>query len=145
MGDAYERLVGAWALRDWRTDYSDGRAATRPFGLSPEGLLTYTACGHMLASIQLPTRTLLSAESARHAPADQKVAAFDGFLSYGGTFEVAGATLTHRVTIAHNPNLIGTTQVRQMRFADRSLTLMADDRLPGTDITRHHALTWERL
>ena len=50
------------------------------------------------------------------------------------------------VIIALYPNLIGTDQVRRMRFVDeRTLILSAKDTLPGTSVQRRHSLTWKRM
>jgi len=44
-----------------------------------------------------------------------------------------------------NPNFVGTEQVRDMHFdAAGRLTLSASDTVPGSDLARHHRLTWER-
>lgn len=140
-----QALHGAWTLAGWHIEYSDGRATTYPFGRDAQGLLTYTPDGHMNASLTRAARPALAAESAKFAPAEQRLAAFDSFFSYGGTFEVRGEDVVHRVSIALNPNLIGTEQVRRMRFEADSLTLSADDALPGAPgVTRHHVLLWRK-
>jgi hypothetical protein len=140
-----ERLVGAWRLVEWRVEYSDGRATTYPFGRDAVGLLQYTADGGMNASIMRPGRPALSAASAKSAPVEQRLAAFDGFFSYGGTFTIRAGKIVHHVDIALNPNFIGTEQVRTARFEGDTMTLAADDPLPGApSVTRHHALTWRR-
>jgi hypothetical protein len=139
------RMVGAWLLAQWCTTYSDGRAPTYPFGRDAQGLLTYSADGHMSALIQSAARPALSGASAKHSPAAERLAAFDGCFAYAGRFSVQGAQVTHHVTLALNPNFIGSDQVRTMTWeGDTQLTLSADDVLPGTQVARHHALVWRK-
>jgi hypothetical protein len=139
-----DRLVGAWRLVEWRTDYADGRAPTLPFGERPEGLLVYSADGWMNASIGRAARPRMTGESLKHAPEAERLRAIDTFMSYGGPFEVRGDEVQHHVVIALYPNLVGTEQIRTMRFAGDTLTLSARDTLPGTTIGRTHSLVWRR-
>ena len=142
-------LVGTWHLARWEVTYGDGRPATLPFGPRASGIIVYAPDGWMNASMSRPDRKPLSAESARFAPAEERLAAFDSFFSYGGRYRISsegGADyVTHSVTQAHNPSLVGTEQRRRMKFgADGSLTLAADDTVPGTTVARHHRLVWKR-
>jgi hypothetical protein len=142
---AAQRLIGSWELLDWRIEYGDARAATYPFGREVGGMLTYGADGYMQGTITRQRRAGLSSDSAKHAPAAERLAAFDSYFHYAGRWAAAGDRVTHWVTLALNPNLIGTEQVREMRLADDTLTLTAIDTLPGTTVQRRHALTWRRL
>jgi hypothetical protein len=145
MTSQRDRLIGSWRLFDWRIDYGDGRAATYPFGRDVTGLLVYAPDGYMHGCIAHAVRPTLDAASAKHAPAAERLAAFDSFFSYGGSWSVEGDVVTHVVTIALNQNLVGTRQPRRMTFAGDTLTLEAQDLLPGTEVTRNHALAWRRL
>lgn len=140
-------IVGGWRLADWRTEYSDGRAPTLPFGDHPEGLLVYSPDGWMNASICRANRPVMSSASLKHAPVNERLDAIDTFMNYGGPFSFPDADhVRHEVVIALYPNLIGTDQIRLMRFTDRNtLVLSAQDTLPGTDVQRTHSLTWKRM
>ncbi len=140
-----DRLIGGWTLDDWRVSYGDGRPETFPFGPDATGMLVYAPDGTMHGCMARAGRKPLSAESAKFAPAEERLAAFDSYFSYGGTWTVAADTVTHHVTVALNQNLVGTHQVRRMHFAGDTLTLAADDKVPGSDVDRHHALTWRRI
>lgn len=138
-------LTGAWRLVTWRIDYDDRRPPTFPYGRDAEGLLCYTADGWMSALIGRSNRPRLSAESVRSAPAAERLTAFDSFFSYGGPYEVRDGQVMHKVVQALNPNFVGTEQVRDMTFgADGTLTLSAEDELPGTTVRRRHSLVWRR-
>jgi len=140
-------IVGGWRLADWRTEYSDGRAPTLPFGEHPEGLLVYSPDGWMNASICRANRPIMSSASLKHAPVNERLEAIDTFMNYGGPFSFPDADhVRHEVVIALYPNLIGTDQVRLMRFTDHNtLVLSAQDTLPGTEVQRTHSLTWRRI
>jgi hypothetical protein len=139
-------LVGAWRLVRWQIDYSDGRPPTYPYGSDAEGVLCYTGDGWMSALIGRPDRAPLSAASVRAAPAAERLGAFDSFFSYAGPYEVRGTQVVHKVVQALNPNFTGTEQVRDMTFgADGTLTLSAEDDMPGMPIRRTHRLVWRRV
>lgn len=134
-------LVGAWRLKRWETVYRDGRR-TEPFGARATGLLQYTADGWMSANIMAAGRPKLSGTNPRRAPATERAAAFDGYFSYAGRWRLSGGVVRHDVTIALNPAMVGTTQLRDARISGRILTLSAAEELPGDE--RVHRLIWER-
>ncbi|MFM9883774.1 MAG: lipocalin-like domain-containing protein [Burkholderiales bacterium] len=144
MSEIRSRLFGAWQLARWTITYDDGRAPTLPFGEAVVGLLIYSNDGHMSGSIARAGRKPLSSESARTAPAEEKITAFETFFSYAGTYHVEGDEVIHHVTMALYPNLVGTVQRRQMRFSDQGLELSAADLLPGSAVKRTHRLQWCR-
>ncbi len=138
-------LIGAWHLVRWETTYDDKRPAHFALGKDASGMIAYTTDGWMNASMMRAGRPALSSESARTAPPAERVAAFDSFFSYGGRYRIEGDYVIHSVTIAHNPNMVGTEQRRLMTFnADGTLTLSAADKVPGTDVERQHRLVWRR-
>jgi hypothetical protein len=104
----------------------------------------------MSACIARAGRPRLSGESARTVPEQERLAAFESYFQYAGTYQVQqtpqGPVVVHRVSHALNPNFTGSEQVRHMRFpVEGQLELSADDPLPGSPgVTRHHALLWER-
>jgi len=147
---AAKPLWGTWHLAHWKIAYSDGRPPSFPFGPDATGLIQYTHDGGMAACIARAVRPKLSGESARSVPEAERLAAFESYFQYAGSYEVqqsaAGPVVVHRVTHALNPNFKGTEQVRHMRFPDQGwLELSADDPLPGSPtVTRHHSLLWRR-
>lgn len=138
-------LIGAWHLVRWETTYDDGRVPTHALGPDATGLIAYTPDGWMNASMSRAGRKNLSSESARTAPAAERVAAFDSFFSYGGRYRIEGDYVIHSVTQSHNPNLVGSEQRRHMAFDGKhGLTLSASDKVPATEVMRHHRLIWKR-
>lgn len=142
-------LLGTWHLVRWEIAYGDGRASTLPFGAEASGLIQYTNDGGMSACIARGGRGRLSSDSVRSAPETERLAAFESYFQYAGSYEIRGVEgqqqVVHRVTHSLNPNFVGTQQVRNMSFApDGGLTLSASDTVPGTDVARHHRLIWSR-
>lgn len=140
-----ESLVGAWRLQRWeilREAAGEGRVASLPFGAGAEGLLLYTADGWMSATIMAAGRRPLSRANPRSAPAAERAAAFDGYFSYAGRWSVDGRQVRHEVTVALNPAMVGSMQLREARVVGRTLTLSAEETLP--DGLRRHRLVWKR-
>ncbi len=145
-------LRGSWRLVRWVIAYGDGRPDTLPFGDAPTGLIVYGPDGFMSAAIARAGRLPLSSESVRGAPEAERLAAFDSYFHYAGPYELrrdpalpTGLQVHHHVTMALNPNFVGTTQVRDVTFdADGRLTLSASDTVPGGAVARHHRLLWRR-
>ena len=147
LGAVRQQLLGAWQLQRWAIGFSDGRAESLPFGADATGLIAYTADGWMNASIARATRPRLSAPSMRQASAAEQCAAFESYFNYAGRFTlrlIGGAPhVVHTVQFSLNPNMVGTEQVRRIRFdgAD-GLTLSADETVAGG--VRAHRLEWRR-
>jgi hypothetical protein len=140
-----ERIQGAWSLRAWRIDYSDGRASTFPFGEDATGLLLYSADGHMSAGISRARRGGFGGGSVRHADVEARARAFDSHFHYQGRFTIEGGNVVHAVSGALNPDFIGTRQVRAARLEGDTLELSAEDTLPDTAVRRRHVLSWRRV
>ena len=147
LDDIRAQLLGAWTLARWGVDFSDGRAASFPFGADAVGLIVYSADGWMNASIARTGRSPLSAASVRQAPVAEQCAAFESYFNYAGSFLLRVINgephVVHAVHFSLNQNFVGSEQVRRIRFdgADR-LTLSADERVGDT--LRQHRLDWQR-
>jgi len=142
-------LPGTWHLVRWEIRYADGRRSTFPYGEAATGLILYTHDGSMSACIARAGRTPLPSDSVRSAPEAERLAAFESYFQYAGRYEVRGEPghqqVVHSVTQSLNPNFVGSQQVRDMHFDQNGeLTLSASDTVPGTQVARHHRLTWSR-
>ena len=73
---------------------------------------------------------------------EELAAAFDGYFSYAGRWRILDRRVQHEVTIALNPGLVGTLQLRDARLAEGQLTLSAEESLRGR--ARLHRLSWRR-
>lgn len=142
-------LLGSWHLLRWEITYADGRKPTWPYGESATGLIVYAVDGWMSACIARAGRLPLSSDSVRTAPEAERLAVFESYFAYAGSYalrrDAGRAQVVHRVTHALNPNFVGSEQVRNIDFdLHGRLTLSASDVVPGTDVARHHRLQWER-
>jgi hypothetical protein len=137
-------LVGAWRLVSWTIEYPASGRVTQPFGAVPEGLLVYSADGHMSAAMQRPGRARLSRADPNAVGDSEKAAAFAGYLQYSGTWSVADGNVVHAVELAMNPNLIGTRQVRHVALEGDRLELGAVEPLESPGQSRRHRIVWRR-
>jgi hypothetical protein len=137
-------LVGAWRLVSWTIEYPANGRVTQPFGAVPEGLLVYSADGHLSAALQRPGRARLSRADPNAVSDGEKAAAFAGYLHYAGTWSVADGCVVHAVEIAMNPNLIGTRQVRRVALDGDRLELAAEEPLESPGQSRRHRIVWRR-
>ena len=137
-------LTGAWQLVRWTIEYPSSGRVTQPFGPDPEGLLVYTADGHISAVMQRRNRPPLS-RADPHAVTDaEKAAAFATYLHYSGAWSVSNGNVIHDVRHAMNPNLIGTRQVRSVALDGDSLELGALEQLETPGTSRRHRILWRR-
>lgn len=136
-----DRLVGTWRLQQWQCIYEDG-TTTEPFGAGAEGLLLYSADGWMSACIMAPGRARLPTTNPRDASEAERAAAFDGYFSYAGRWRILDRRVQHEVTLALNPGMVGTLQLRDAELSDHGLTLSATEPVRGG--TRQHRLVWQR-
>ena len=135
------RLVGTWRLVDWTISADDG-SVRRPYGEQPDGLLSYTADGHMQVNIAARDRAPVLA--AASTDAERRDRAFLSYFAYGGTWTVAGADVMHRVETALVQGLVGTNQVRRADLDGTALALSADAVSATTGRTVRHVLRWRR-
>ncbi|MFT5711336.1 MAG: hypothetical protein ACI8QT_002042 [Halioglobus sp.] len=137
-------LLGTWKLLSWTISDSSGETISEPFGTSPEGLLVYTEAGWMSVAICRSNRSLFPArQSLRSLESGLLVQAYTSYFHYAGPFRVGETSVTHSVAMSHNPNFVGTQQVRQFVFSDKGLTL-AGEEIFGKQL-RKHQLRWQRL
>ncbi|RMH50333.1 MAG: hypothetical protein D6686_06415 [Alphaproteobacteria bacterium] len=133
-------LEGSWRLLSWEIR-QEGRSR-HPFGPDATGLLVYAADGGMSAVIARAGRAPLSAAVPRQAPAAERLAAFDSYFHYAGTWRTErrgdAIVVIHRVTHSLNPALVGTEQLRHVDLDGDRLTLRAEEG------PRLHRLSWAR-
>jgi len=133
-------LFGTWHLEGWEIE-TQGQL-THPFGADATGLLHYTADGGMAACIARAGRPRWSTGNPRHAPDTERLAAFESYFHYAGTWRIEerdGQTVViHNVTHSLNPDFVGSEQVRNVALEGDRLILSAQEG------ARHHRLRWRR-
>ena len=145
LGAEEALLVGSWDLVSLENRGVDG-SVHRPFGEHPVGRITYTADGLMSAQIMHEQRTPFKVAELYSGTAAEKVAAYDSFIAYYGTFAVdpASHTVTHHVTASLFPNWVGGDQTRFFMLEGSDLILSTKP-FPahGTEVTAH--VVWRRV
>jgi hypothetical protein len=135
-GDA--RFVGNWRLVSFvNIDERGATTASRFTG----GRIMYDAAGQMAAQLTYADRPRLSSP----ATDAERAAAYTGFLSYYGGYEIDEATakVTHHVEASTNPNWPNTDLIRYFEFADGGHTLKLSIRNAAGRTTG--TLTWTRI
>lgn len=135
-----DRLVGTWTLVRATSTTAAGERNDNPYGVSPSGLLTYSATGRVIALISFGGRKPLSVK----AKTEEKVEAFDTFLAYTGRYSLIGDKVTHRVEISSIQNYVGRDLVRTVSFEGDRMTLVTPP-TPVNGKVQTLALTWQRL
>lgn len=137
-------LVGSWRLRRWIAIADDGSESS-PMGDSPEGLLVYSGDGTMIALMAQADRSGISSDDVTGGTEAERAAAFASFIAYGGSFDVDGNVVTHRVEMSQFPNWVGTVQRRRWELDSTGRRLIVTS--PPVTVggaTRIQRLTWER-
>ena len=89
-------------------------------------------------------RTEFASGDIRGGSIDEKIEAFNGYISYSGRFEVMGDTVTHVIEVSLFPNWIGERQERFYELKDNQLTLSTPLQLVGGMKLSSH-LVWEKI
>jgi hypothetical protein len=132
-------FVGTWKLVSWEITQPDGTIRC-PYGKDVVGYLMYTADGYMAAEIMNPDRQQsdpnypLEVATAQTLPEPDRARAYSTYLSYCGTYTVAGNTVTHHVKAGLVPSWTGSAQPRRFKFDQGRLIIGAGG----------HQLIWER-
>jgi hypothetical protein len=142
---ASDPLVGAWRLQRWVSIDEEG-TETEPLGDRPDGLLTYTADGSMLAMMGRADRPPFVSGDPVGGSEAERAHAFATFLAFGGRYELSGATVTHHIETSLFPNWVGSAQRRawELDQTGRRLTLTSPP-LELAGAIRVQRLTWERV
>ncbi|HEV2577613.1 MAG TPA: lipocalin-like domain-containing protein [Acidobacteriaceae bacterium] len=141
------KIVGAWQLVS-----VEGQPPGLPgFYDHPTGLLIYDPSGTM--SVQIANRggRKTFARGLAAGTTAEKVAAFDGYFSYYGTYTVddAAGTVTHHVEDSSYPDLRARHHVRWVEFQgdDRMVLIPCEDGNGGAVLRKGatYKLYWERV
>lgn len=136
-------LVGTWRLAEWAF-LLEGDRPRHPFGTDATGLLTYTADGHMSATLMRRGRALLGTRTLAGAPEAARAEAAAGYVAYGGRFRVEGDEVVHTVEVSLLPDWIGQEQRRRLVLAEGRLTLTTPEETTSSGRRGHNRLVWTR-
>ena len=142
---AKEKLIGVWQLEEYKVLYDDN-SEQYPFGQDAAGCIIYTPCGYMSVQVMRSNRIKsLSTKDYFAITTEEKLEIADNFLSYTGTYEVSGTTVTHYPFIGSFKNFIDVPQHRQYNFIDQRL-LLSSMHLATNEKTKYSSsLTWKQI
>ena len=126
-----DQLVGGWRLVSY-TETPHGGEASHPLGDNPLGTILYTPDGYMSAQLASPE------------PYQDEQAPDAYYIAYSGPYDVdeQARTVTHHVQVSVIPGWRGTTQIRQVQFAEPgTLVLSAEGSPREGEMT---TITWSR-
>lgn len=141
LGDAKDKLVGAWRLVSASSTTSGGERNEAPYGSNPVGFLTYTGDGRVTAMISSDGRKSLSVGGGT---LQEQAEAFKTFLAYAGRYTFSGDKVIHHVEISSIQNYVNRDLVRTVKFQGDQVTLITPPtRVNGKNQTIE--LIWQRL
>jgi|SRR6185437_13291088 len=124
-------LVGTWKLMHVQSRDPEGKPLASQYGPLPVGRIVFTREGRVLVAVT-DGRSSLPAGARRE------------YGGYTGDYTFSGTTLTTRVDASPNPALIGTDQIRGVRFEGERMVLHPPPREIG-GVLHDRELTWERI
>lgn len=138
-------LVGTWKLVS--SEYRDGNGNIYyPLGKDTKllGYVIYNADGYMSATLMFPNRLKFASADVKGGTTEEKVVAFDTYISYCGTYELQQDTVIHHIELSSNPNWVGVDQIRMFSIESDRLSLSTPPILVGgVEQTGHYI--WERV
>jgi hypothetical protein len=131
-----ERFIGVYRLVSWEVR-AEGGATTHPLGETPQGMIVYTAGGHMAVQMMRPDRPLFTSGDRWRSTPEEVQAAYGGYNAYCGRYEVheAEGYVAHLLENSLYPNRVGAELQRSYEFTGDCLILTTPD----------SRMTWERI
>jgi hypothetical protein len=135
-------IVGAWRLRRYWIQYDTDPIAFA-LGEDPVGFILYTPNGYMCGTMQRRGVPAFAVADRLRARPEEKIAAFDDYVTYCGRWRADGARILHRIEASLLPNWVGDEQARDAVWhgSDR-LDLVAEWDVQGR--RRRAVVEWER-
>lgn len=134
-------FVGTWRLVSVETRRKDGSLHRKG---SRTGYIIYSADGYMSVSFMKEGRSEFASGDIRGGTVEEKIEAFNGYISYSGTYEVSDTSVFHVIEVSLFPNWIGDRQERFYEFDRERLTLSTPLQMVGGLKLSSH-LVWERV
>ena len=136
-------FLGAWRLLSFEARTSRGEVS-HPLGKDAVGVLLYGQDGYMAGSLMRADRANFKSADMWAASPEEKLAAFDSYSSYCGTYEAKREKIIHHVKLSLFPNWGGRDQERYFEFAGDRLTLRTPPATVG-GVERTATLIWQRV
>jgi hypothetical protein len=124
------QLVGTYRLVSVESTSADGEV-DRPFGEDPDGFMSFTSEGYMLAVLAHHDRPTFADGDIMGGTDEERAAAFLSASAFAGRFEVKEGRLVNTLGAATFQNWTGTVQVRDFEVTSAGLTLVTPTLLMG--------------
>jgi hypothetical protein len=135
--------LGTWRLLSFTSQDPATGEKTAPYGLYPTGFLSYTPDCRVYEIIVREHRTTPLAVVASDV---EKIALFEGLISYSGTYKIDGNNVSYHVDASWNEAWTGSTQVRQFKLDGNTLyTQSPPQRNPRDGRITSESLIWTKL
>jgi hypothetical protein len=117
-------IVGTWRLVSYE-DRPDQGPTLFPYGASPKGMLIYDATGHMAIQVMKVPHPKVASGDEEKVTAEEKVALFDAYVAYFGTYRVDAArgVVIHRADGDFSDTYIGRDEERPFELTGDRLVL----------------------
>jgi hypothetical protein len=134
-------IVGVWRYAGEVDTKADGSPAPIAALSVAQGLLIYTADGHMSVTLMPKARSW----STDDATADQLRETIGNGTAYAGRYEIdaKAQTITHLTSVSMEPQFEGKRLTRQFALDGDTLELMGT--FPYEGETIHFKITWKRV
>jgi hypothetical protein len=136
-------FVGTWRLVSLETRRPGGQVSY-PLGQDAVGYLIYTEDGYMCGAMMKPDRKEFAGDDITQATIEEKVAAWDTYISYCGRYEIRDNKIIHQVMVGFFPNWVGAELERAFEFDGNRLLLTSIPFLIDGSQQTSHAM-WERV
>lgn len=139
-----DEIVGTWELISYVVQDDRGGPVIYPLGPDAVGLIMYTPDGYMSAQLMRPDRPDYDLPDIAGATTEQAATAAQGYLAYGGIYQVDESTgvIHHEVAVSLLPSWLNTAQLRHSTLHGNQLTLSAQVSAHG--VTMRATLVWAR-
>ncbi|NES22947.1 MAG: lipocalin-like domain-containing protein [Symploca sp. SIO3E6] len=136
------QFVGTWRLVSWEMRNTNGYVSY-PYGKDAIGYLIYTEEGYMSVMIMSANRPRFASNKIFGGTTEERAAATETYMSYGGKYEIKGNQVIHRIEVSIFPNWVGLDQKRFFEFRENQL-LLSTPTLKISDQKQTGHLIWQR-
>ena len=136
-------LVGTWRLLSLEMTGPVGQVSY-PLGHDAVGYVIYTEDGYMCVAMMDAHRPEFAGGDPRQATIEEKVAAWDTYVSYCGRYEIRDNKLIHHVAVGFFPNWVGAELERTIEFSGSRLSIWTPPFLIDGQQQTSHTI-WERV
>jgi hypothetical protein len=142
MNDTSDKLIGTWVLSNFELIDKKNRIL-HPYGKQPVGTLIFSQENFMTVAVMASNRENFSVGSAEMATAQEKVKAFETYLSYSGKWKIEDDKIWVNVVVSLLPNWTSKEHYRYFQILDDRLKFRTPEMKQG-DNEFYFELSWTK-